>query len=183
MHPARREHQQERDQHDDEDDGRDLRLLQDGEARVLGLEHRRQHRPGPGDGRDRQRVDRGVASAARQPDLLLRLALPEDHGLREQEQDEPAGDLEGGERNLHRAEEDLACHDEEDQDGRGSQRGRDRDPPPASRVLVARDGQEDRDGPDRIDHGEEEDEGGDDIDHRAAQGGAVAIDAGVGRPT
>ncbi len=86
------------------------------------------------------------------------LRIPEDHGQREEKEDDPARDLERAEPEAHRLDQDLAAGEKGQEHHRGDRHGADREPgmQPARHILgnVEEDGQR----PHRVDDHEENDE-------------------------
>src|SRR5215469_2840089 len=103
-----RQHEEEGDREHAGDCRGGVQLLQPVDARIIGPEDDGQHRAGAREIRDGQRVDRKLhRRLPRRLDIgLLGLADDQLHG--EDEQNQPAGDLEGADRDSHGSDDDLA---------------------------------------------------------------------------
>ncbi len=109
--------------------------------------------------------DRRLAATRCQLDLLIGFALAEDHGKREQEEDDSPRDLKRCEWNVHGSKDDFPRDNEENQDNRRYQSRFDCDFSLELLIISAGDGDEYRHRSDGVDHGKEEDECCDDIAH------------------
>ena len=126
-----------------------------------------------GEKRDGQRIDGEViavrfigtclagAAATRALGAFALLAFRRQHVQRDQEQDDAAGDLEGGFGDVEIAENPRPAQREEQHDGGGDGSALKRRAKLAGAVLRLGHGKEDRRVADRVDHDEIDDEGGD----------------------
>ncbi len=91
--------------------------------------------------------------------LLLALGAPLEHHLEgDPEQQQPARDAEGRQRDAERLQHDVAGHAEEGEDAEGDDAGADRDLPPLARRHALRQRQEDRRQPRWIERDEQGDQ-------------------------
>ena len=124
---------------------------------IVGEQDDGQHRAGPGDLRDRQRIDGDVGGLV--PRAARRhIAHAANHIERDQEQNDAARDLKRAQRDAELLQQEAAADDEQDQHGERGQHRDEGDPALLCGIESCRHSEEDRQDGERIDHDQERDE-------------------------